>query len=136
MPDQELLDRVGVSQSEYEAVTDRAKKRSLLKDTEEPVDKHHYEIKSIDEGRITILTPPGKHKATLIWVHGFTKRPYPSQRIFMDESLCKLPSGVKIVLLTPSQYMVEKYDEDFIVNWFNNRNQSDSACPTLDQFIN
>ena len=54
----------------------------------------------------------------------------------MDESLCKLPSGVKIVMLTPSQYLVEKWDEDFIVNWYNQRNQSDSACQTLDQFIN
>jgi hypothetical protein len=75
--------------------------------------KSRWRIEEIVKDRHLILHPKGEHKMTLIWVTAFIQEPYMPKIVFLEEKLCKLPPGCRVVLITPSKRPTDKYDQLF-----------------------
>ena len=73
--------------------------------------KKRWTIEEIVKDRQIILHPKGKHVMTLIWVMAFVEKPYEPKIVFLEEKLCNLPTGCRVVLVTPSSRPTDKYDQ-------------------------
>ena len=60
-------------------------------------------IEEVVKDRHIIIHPKEKHNMTLIWVSAFVYKPYQPKILFLDENICKLPPGCRVVIITPTE---------------------------------
>ena len=68
---------------------------------------------------MVVLHPQSDHKFTLIWLHGIGDTGSGCKSIFINEELCDLPDGCKVILPTAPNRRVEVNDNEITTSWYN-----------------